>query len=174
MADFTPILPGVLGAAAAAIALPLILWTVRPNAEIVGDKRVLVYTRPVKLFVAVFWLGCLGLSIAAMYAPETERALFALLAFGFFAMALAWHLECFGVRIVFDKAGITTHSPWRPGRRVLWASVLRVRFSPAAQWYVIDTQGHGRVRLHVYLSGIESLLTELERRGVPVARRSHT
>ena len=171
MADFIPNLSGAAGAIAAAIALPLLLLTVRQNAAEAEGKRVLEYGRAMKVLAVVFWVGWIGLFVIALFAPAKDRVIAASLVGGFLLMILSWHLEVFGVRVEFDGGGIRTRSPWRRRREIPWSAAQRVWFSHTLQWYVVQTAGFGRVRLHIYLSGVESLLTELEARGVPVARR---
>ena len=166
---------GAAGALAAAIVVPVVLFlilrTVRPTAHEVEGKRVLEYGRPMKLLVTVFWIFWVGFVVAALFAPAKDRVMAVAVVMGFLLMILSLHLEFFAVRVTFDAKGITSRSPWRRKREIPWSVVERVWYSQAMQWYVIQTIGFGRVRLHIYLSGVESLLHELEKRSVPVARR---
>lgn len=171
MTDYMPNLSGAAGAITAAIALPLIVQTVRSTAVEVEGKRVVEYGRPMKILAAVFWVCWIGFFVAALFVPAKDRVLAAAVVIGFLLLILPLHLEFFGVRVEFDAAGIRTRSPWRRKREIPWSAVNRVWFSQALQWYVVQTAGFGRVRLHIYLSGVESLLSEIEARGVSVARR---
>ena len=92
---------------------------------------------------------------------------------GFFLIALSLHLEFFGVRITFDASVIRVRSPWRRLRLISWSAVTRVWYSSMMRWYIVETDGFGYLRLHDYLSGTDTLLSELERRNVPVSRRLH-
>ena len=174
MADLMPNLSGVAGAIAAAIALPWIVRTVRPSAATIGGKGVLEYGRPMKVMAVIFWIGWMGFLVAALFAPTKDRVIAFTVVCGFLLLIVSLHLEFFGVRVTFDDVGIRTRSPWRPKREIPWSATNRVWFSQALQWYVVQTVGYGRIRLHIYLSGIESLLSELEARGVPVVRRTGT
>jgi hypothetical protein len=167
-------LPGIAGAVGAAVALPLILRTVRANAETIEGRQVLRYARPLRILVGAFWACWLGLVALAIFMPKREAGdgwIAASLVVGFFLLVFVLHIEFFVVRVTFDESGVQTRSPWRRGRCVPWSDIIRVGFSPMAQWYTVQTREHGYIRLHLYLSGIESLLNELERRGVSVASR---
>jgi hypothetical protein len=171
MDDLSTILPAVAGAIGASVTLPLILRTVRAEASVDGNERVLTYGRPLKILTWVFWLFWIGLVGLALFMPkkEPQDGLIAIsLVIVFFAMIAVLHVELVGVRIVYDEAGVRTQSPWRHRREIPWSAMRRVSFSQAAQWHVVETSGHGRIRLHVYLNGIESLLEELQRRGVEI------
>jgi hypothetical protein len=171
VADIIANLSGVVGATAAASVLPLILRTVRPAAAEVDGKFVLNYGRPMKVLAGVLWVCWLSFFVATLMVPPEVRALCVAVVLGFLLLPLPLHLEFVGVRVEFDESGIRTRSPWRPKREIPWSAINQVWFSPILQWYVVQTRGFGRIRLHTYLNGVEALLTELEARGVPVRGR---
>lgn len=166
------ILPGVAGAIGAAVAMAIILRTVRANAETLGERQLLRYGQPLRILVGIFWACWLGLVALAIFMPKREAhdgLIAASMVAGFFLLVLVLHVEFFIVRVTFDEFGIQTRSPWRRRRSIPWSDIIRVGYSPTAMWYTVQTHTHGYIRLHLFLSGIGSLLTTLERRGVPIA-----
>jgi hypothetical protein len=163
------LVPG-LAAAATAIALGYLIRTVRPRARREGEAAVVEYGRPMQLIVVVFWLSVAGGAVAATFVEPADRVVVFSIVACFLLLVLVLHLECFHVRIRFDGQGLRTSSPWRARRVIPWDAITGVTFSQMAQWYVIATRGQGRVRLHLYLSGLESLLTELRNRGFAISK----
>ena len=164
-----------LATAAAGIATSYLLRSVRPVARQEGSVTIVEYGRTMKVFVVVFWLFVAGATIAAAFASEHERVIAFCTVTGFFLMVLSMHVECFHVSIRYDSDGLHTVSPWRRDRFVPWSAITGIRFSLVLQWYVLSTSGLGCVRLHLYLSGLQSLLEELARRGfsIPAAMPKH-
>jgi enamine deaminase RidA (YjgF/YER057c/UK114 family) len=158
-------------ALAGTIGLSSAVRAVRPESTEVDGQHVLSYRRPVKAIVIVFWLWWVGFVGAALFAPTNERIVSAVVVLGFLLLVLSLHLEFFGVRIAFDETGIRARSPWRRKRVIPWSAVTNVWDSPMLRWYVVETTDFGQVRLHDWLSGTDTLLSELERRGVLVVRR---
>jgi hypothetical protein len=118
----------------------------------------------------VLWPCWVWVLRAAIVAPTEDRVVAAAVVLGFLLPVLSLHLESFGVRIAFDGSGIRARSSWRPKRVIPWSAVTEVWYSPMSQWYVVETTGFGHLRLHDWLSGTDTLLSELERRGVLVVR----
>ena len=164
MAANLDFLPAVAGAVAAAIGTSLLLRSVRAHARTEGDAAVVEYGRPTKVFVIVAWLCFAGVAVAAAR-ERTEPVLAWSVTAGFFISVLALHFEFFHVRIRYDGHGIHTSSPWRPSRVIPWDGFTEITFSRLAKWYVLHTRAHGRVRLHPYLSGLQSFLSEFQSRG---------
>lgn len=130
---------------------------------------VLEYRRPMKVFVIVLWILVLGgMAAIAIYAHpgQRERALAVLSIFPL--MMLLLHLEFFGVSIRYDADGLRLKSPWRRNRTVPWEDITGITFEKGPQWYALSTTRYGKVRVHFWLSGIESLLYELEQRGFTI------
>ena len=161
-----------LAAAAAAIGTSYLLRSVRPLARQEGSTSVVEYGRTMKLFVIVAWLFGAGGAIAAALTsngvPERVNLLVFCTVTGFLLMVLSLHLEFFHVSIRYDAAGLHMASPWRRNRFVPWSAITSAGFSPTLQWYVLSTSGLGYVRLHLYLSGLQSLLDELTTRGISI------
>jgi hypothetical protein len=169
MADLKTNISAGVGAIITTLVLLTILRTVRRTPVEVDGKRVLEYDRPMKIVAAVIGACGFGLCADALLAPTRDHTT-AVAVVGFLLLTLSLCLEFFGVRVEFDASSIRTRSPWRPDREIPWSAVERVWFSQAMQWYIVRTNGFGRVRLHVYLNGVESLLREIEARGVPIVR----
>ena len=161
-----------LAAAAAGIGTSYLLRSVRPVARQEGGVSVVEYGRTMKLFVVVAWLFGAGGAAAAALTTDGVPERVNLLAFctvtGFLLMVLSLHLEFFRVSIRYDSTGLHTSSPWRRNRFVPWSAITGARFSPILQWYVLSTSGLSYVRLHLYLSGLQSLLDELTTRGISI------
>ena len=170
MIDLRTILPGIAGAMGASVAMSLVLRSIRPQAELVDGAHVVRYGRPMKLLTVGFWLCYLGAFVAALFAKPDGQFQLMILISSFLLMVLILHIEIFHVRVIYDEMGVRTFSPWRRRRLIPWSAIRRVYFSDPLKWYVVETAGHGRVRLHVFLSGVESFLDEIERRGLPVRR----
>lgn len=157
-----------LAAAAAIAATTYLLHTVRPVARQEGGLAVVEYGKAMKFLVVIFWLFVVGASVAAAFAPSGDRIFAYSMVAVFFLLVLPLHLEFFHVSVRFDVTGLHTASPWRRGRFIPWSSITGVRFSPLAQWYVLSTSQLGHIRLHLYLSGLQTLLDELARRGFAI------
>jgi len=155
-------------AAAALFVTSQLMLAARREARREGATSVLEYGRPIRLLIVVLWLFvAVGGGLALFAAPE-DRWIAACVVGGFFLMVLVLHLEFFRVRIAYDKEGIGTRSPWRFKRSIPWEEITGVRFSNLALAYVISTQHCGRVTIHLYLSGVQSLLDELKKHGFDV------
>lgn len=170
MVDFVSQTPAAMGGVAAVAVIGLLLRGTRPDAKVAAGAAALAYGRPLKLLVGLLWFVWPGLTLAVILDAADDPVPAILVVPGFLAAVLAMHAEFFGVRILYDGYGIRTRSPWRRARFVPWESVVQARYSGDMMWYVLETEGRGRVRLHLFLNGVDSLLSELERRGVPVTR----
>jgi len=170
MMDLKTILPGVAGAMGASVAMSLILRSIRPGAELVDGAHVMRYGRSLKLLTVGFWVCYVGAFVGAFFARPDGRLPLLITISSFLLMILVFHIEMFNVRVVYDETGVRTFSPWRRRRVIPWSAFRRVYFSAPLKWYVVETDGYGCVRLHVFLSGVETFLDEIERRGLAVVR----
>lgn len=130
-------------------------WRRRDEA-LVG---VLEYSWGWHAFVAAGWLVFilgLGADVGRGRTPDASAMVFVTLLLGWLHLEFSW------VRILFDEQGITTRSPWRRSRQVSWAEVKKVSYNPILQWHVIATRGHGKIRVHDYLSGVYEFVMYLE------------
>jgi hypothetical protein len=165
--------PDVTAHATHAVMMHL-LNSVSPIARREGEVSVVEYGRTMKRFVIALWIAVPVIALlAGFFAPRgTKREVtFAIWTLASFLLALlCLHLECFRVSIRYDADGLRLASPWRPNRFVPWSAITGVTFSTALQWYVVTSSGHGRIRLHMHLSGLESLLDELAWRGLAIPK----
>ena len=137
------------------------------------DGYVVRYGKALKTLVVVLaaaygaLVGVVGvLSASNWWATVFLAALFSLL-------LVPLYLEVFHVRIVVTQEGMQCRSPWRPGREVKWEEVTSVDFSPSLQWYRIRTMHQGTIRLHLLLSGRQTLFDLLRRKtGIEVEEHS--
>lgn len=145
------------------VVLSWLARSAKTNARREGCGFVVEYGRAAKGFVVFFWLPILAGTVATLWAGVIEP--FA--GIGFFTMlVLPLHLEFFHVSVRYDQEGLHLRSPWRKNRTIPWSALRAIRFSSICSWHVILTEGHGRIRLSTYLSGLDELLGELERRGL--------
>jgi Bacterial PH domain len=156
-----------LTAAVVIFVLTYLIRSARTSARKDGNAMVVEYGRTMKIFTIVFWLFVV-VGVAAAYASASASAplVATCVIGGFFFMVLVFHLEVFHVVIRYDADGLHLTSPWRRSRFIPWSAITGARFSSAYQWYVLSTTEHGFIRLHLFLSGLQSLLDELATRGV--------
>ena len=153
-------------------AMEHLFRSVQPVAREEGKVFVVEYGRTIKRFVLVLW-GCVGptaIALAIGYSRIKAPGKIGLvwLMGVFVLMMLVMHLEVFRVSIRYDAAGLRLRSPWRPNRTVPWSAIKEATFSKAMLWYVLSTAGLGKVRLHLWLSGLNSLLDELAAHGIAI------
>lgn len=168
--NFSAIIPSTAGAIVAVAVTVLLLKTVRAEAEPADGEIILQYGKSLRWLVSFFWVCCVGGFIVVLLAPPSTRVVAAIVVSIFFFANLSLHLELHYVQIKYDSSGITTVSPWRSSRRIPWSDVKIASYSAVARWYVIDTVSFGRIRLHDYLNGVQSLLDELVVRRIEVQR----
>jgi hypothetical protein len=140
------------------------LRTARREARRDFAKYVLEYGRAMRGLAAFFALICAGLAVTSLFVSSRDRIYVISMAVGFTALTLPLLLEFFRVRIIFDDESIYCFSPWRPFRLIPWSAVTSRYFSQAAQWHVIETTSYGRIRLPVYLSGIQTFLETMDKK----------
>jgi hypothetical protein len=146
------------------LVLGWLLRSVRREARLDSGKHVLEYGTAMRWSAAFFAVICVGLAVTSLFVPFDVRIEVMLMAVFFTALTLPLLLEFFRVRIVFDDESIHCFSPWRSSRCIPWLAVTARHFSRAAQWHVIETTGYGRIRLHIYLSGIQTFLETMDKK----------
>jgi hypothetical protein len=151
--------------------ISLIHQNVRGTASRQGQRRLLEYGPRLKWMVIVSWIFTAGLLTFMAFSPTAGWGLILTTAALLGGATFALHREFFGVRITYDDEGIQTRSGWRSSRTIPWSDIQKGWYSRALQWYVIQTGNHGRIRLHDFLDGRESLISELRRRGIRVERK---
>ncbi|HEV7406065.1 MAG TPA: hypothetical protein VGO11_24175 [Chthoniobacteraceae bacterium] len=144
--------------------------TVKPLARPEGEQMVVAYGWPIKGFALVGEVFFLGLMLwVALSEADPGRRERGLVCFAcFLVLPLILHLEFFHTSIRFDVHGLQTKSPWRRNRTIPWEDITGITFDKKMQWYAISTTRYGTVRVYMWLSGIQSLLQELARRGFTI------
>ena len=105
----------------------------------------------------------IGLVLACVGATRPTQqigpvASFMLIASIFVVLTTPILLETHFVAIEVTNDAIHARSPWRRARSIPLESVQSCRFSQLSQWYLVDTDLHGKIRLHTYLSGLPQIL----------------
>ena len=105
----------------------------------------------------------IGLVLACVGATRPTQqigpvASFMLIASIFVVLTTPILLETHFVTIEVTNDAIHARSPWRRARSIPLESVQSCRFSQLSQWYLVDTDLHGKIRLHTYLSGLPQIL----------------
>ncbi len=153
-----------------AIIVPLVLgWLLRGSSS--GTQKQsgiswLVYGKRMKGFALLF-SGLVAALVVLWFIvePKDKMPVLGMIAM-FGGLTLPLFLEFFFVRIGYDSKEIYCHSIWRPNREIDWTEVESATFSESLQWWVISTKNSGKIRVHVYISGLTELLRELQNRGV--------
>ncbi len=162
------VVPGVVS-----MVLRHLLQARQDQAASTEHGYVVRYGRTLKIFVGIMTalVGALVAVVAVLPPVNWWAPVFVAIFFSLFLLPL--YLEFFHVRIVVTQEALQCRSPWRPRRDVRWEEVTSVDFSPSLQWYRIHTRGKGVIRLHVLLSGLETLFDLLGRRtGMAVERQN--
>lgn len=150
------------------ITLGLFLKSVNSNAVKENGKLWLEYGVVMKGFSAFTMLLVLGLLVASFSADESEKFAILIIILMFALLGGALVLEFFFVRIGFDNDGVVCNSGWRKTRTFKWDELESARFSQSLQWWEVETATNGKIRLHVYLNGLQDFLVELHQRGIKI------
>ena len=138
--------------------LGLLLRTVSTRAQRTATGFVVQYGWPFKILAIISALITLLFSVVYFFvAPPNRPAVLILIAL-FAVITLPLLLIVFFTRVEAEHQLMIVHSPWRRTRRIPFGDVESVRFAKARQRYEIRTRTHGKVCLHLYLSGIPDLL----------------
>jgi hypothetical protein len=145
--------------------LTLLMVTASRSAAVEGDKQVLTYSNVWKMVVRAGWLFPIVIAVVCVFSPPVpgERWIpFAIIG-GFAAIAWPLTLEVFRRRIELDESGISQKSPWSQPVAIAWKDVRSVAFKMSGEVEVLSTRGK-KVRVSIYLSGMETLAVTLETR----------
>ncbi|MCE7987881.1 MAG: hypothetical protein DYG89_42495 [Caldilinea sp. CFX5] len=158
----------ILGAVVMGLFMAWLLRSVSPKAGMEAGKHVLSYGRSMKLLGVggvILWVSL----ILLMVSTATEEILMPLIIFAAFALlSLYLTLEAYSVRVLYDEAFIYYYSFWRKERKIGWYDIKAITFSSFSQYFICETTFDGKLRLSLYLSGVQEFLQEAERRGIPV------
>jgi hypothetical protein len=145
----------------------LLLGTISTRAQRTATGCVVQYGWPFKMLAVISGLITLLFSVVYFFVAPLNRPAVLILIALFAVITLPLLLMVFFTRVEAEDQLMIVHSPWRRTRRIPFADVESVRFAKARQRYEVRTRTHGKVCLHIYLSGIPDLLGvlayELER-----------
>ena len=142
--------------------LSLLLRTVSKQARRTATGFVVQYGLPFKILAVVSALmtvafGCIYFVVK----PESRTAVLFLVVLFAVVITLPLFLMVFFTRVEARDGCMIMRSPWRRMRRIPFDDVESVQFSKSRQRHEIRMRQHGKVYLHVYLSGIPELLDAL-------------
>jgi len=146
------------------LALGWLLKNVKKNAKVIEGISWLEYGIRLKILTSFFVSIVMGLIVLYFIVDEKYDVILGVLLFS--ALVLPIAIEVFFVRIGFDNEKIYCYSGWRQNRVVEWNEVESAKFSEISQWWVLKTKKSGKVRVSIYLSGLEDFLEELSKRGL--------
>ena len=156
---------GFIGAVAAA----LLLWlgsSRHGRARVEHGSAIVEYGGAWRGVTIVFFLFPVAIAVLAMVSPpKPEERWFPLqIICGFLAIIVPLALEVFRRRLRIDQDALVSESPWTGSVRIPWDEVTAVSYQPAMCWYVIDSRGQGRMRVGMFMSGLETLAAALAER----------
>lgn len=153
-----------------ALLVPIILVAlgaaVRPQARRVGGERIVEYGAAVRGFAILFTALAALVAFGSLFVSPADRP-WILSISGMFALPAAFLLpHAYMTRFVFDQEGITALSPWRKRLFVAWSDIVNVGYSAGEKSYIVVAPSGFKLKLHVYMSGVPELITEMQQRGV--------
>jgi hypothetical protein len=171
MANLSNYIAPALIAFVVPIALGLLLKSVNAHARSEGSTKWLEYGPVMKGMSLSFLAPVIAITMAGFFVEPKDRNPVFLGAAFFGALTLPLLIECFLVRIGFDDQQVFCLSGWRRRRVIPWDEIESASYSGPMMWWVISTRNHGKIRAHLYLSGVSDFLDELRRRNVKIAER---
>ena len=138
-------------------------WLVRDRAAVVGERRVVAYSRSLKGLALVTLLLIVGTGAVVWNESAPERATY-LFVLGLALLPAAyWVLETFTRRVTFDRSGFSVRS-WRgTSSEMGWRSIKSWRLVAWRDVHALETE-HGVVRLSTWLSGADEFMNVMKRR----------
>lgn len=142
--------------------------SVQQRAEFDRGQSVVRYSPGIRALSVVGWLGAIALTAIAILEPNFPWWCRIYLAASAFFIAAVLNTELKHACVLYDAMGVHVISPWRGDRMIAWSDFRRAYHSSWNDGYVLESNEHGKLVLHRYMSGVESLLHELADRDVPV------
>lgn len=161
---------GLLGVVLATALLTWIVSRTDKNAAVAGDKKLLRYGTSMRMVGWILVAACLFFICAGYHASADQFTTACCVVAGFIVTTLILLLEIYFVRILFDDEFIYTYSAWRPARKIPWSAISGYAYSHFNKWHIMETNGHGRIRLSILLSGLGTFAQELEKRKIRFGR----
>jgi hypothetical protein len=159
MASLWPIISGVIGALLTGVILS---WASR-SASSARTDGLLRYSGRMRA-VAVGLLGiALFIGYGALHASPDQRLIAGVVGMTALTCGIWFVVEAFSFRGRVTETHLVVRSSWRGVREVPWEAVEGYSFSDLNQWHVLHTRGYGKVRLSVYLEGVDQVAEQLER-----------
>lgn len=157
MESLRPLISGLIGAVIAAL---LMRWISRGNEKTLLPGTVRYSPRMRALSLLMLAVGSF-IAYAAIHASPSQRWIAFLVAAPLFAGSVWFVLETFLVSAQVSKASLIHRSPWRGVRNIPWSAITGYEYSHAMGCHVLETEGHGTVRLSVYMSGVDQVAEQL-------------
>ena len=155
--NFRPLLSGLISAVVVGV---LIWWVSREVADLPrGQVR---YGRRMRALSVVTLVGCLVFLLAAFHSSPSQRVVAIFLATSLFGGSIWLVLETFFVKATVSETHLTHTSPWRGTRTVPWSAIVDVKFSELSSCHVLATAGFGKVRLSIYMLGVDRVFERLQ------------
>lgn len=159
MANFQPIITGVVGAL---LTGAILSWASRGASSARTDGLLRYGGRMRAVAVGLLGIALFG-GYAALHASWDQRVIAGIVGGGMLAAGLWFVVEVFAFRGRVTETHLIIRSPWRGLREVPWEAVEGYSFSEVNQWHVLHTRGYGKVRLSVFLEGVDQVAEQLER-----------
>jgi hypothetical protein len=150
------------------VILGFFLKSVSSKAIKESGKSWLQYGIPMKGFAILTMLLVAGLIVTWFNVDEKDKMPVLMMIAMSSLLGIPLVLESFFVRIGFDDHELICKSGWRKTRVISWDDLKSAKFSHSMQWWEIKTGKAGKIRLHVYLSGLQELLIELGKHEIEI------
>ena len=106
-----------------------------------------------------------GVAIGSLFLSGTDR-LYMLGTSAIFALpAGALFFVSYGTQVAFNDKGMNIKKPMKKAVFVRWEQVVYVKRSSHGS-YIVELQDNGRLDLHAYMSGVSTLLRQMQRLGI--------
>lgn len=122
--------------------------------------HVLRYSGSVRSTVWLSVIASIGVVVLAIISePQTRGDWIAVVGMvaGFAGLGGVLANEC-RARVRLSLRGIDAVSPWRGNIEIPWSNVRAVSYSKLAQWFVVRSDSGQVIRVHNYMTGVETLL----------------
>lgn len=161
MTSLRPIISGIIGAL---LTGAILSWASR-SASSARSDGLLRYSGRMRA-VAVVLLGiALFIGYAALHASPDQRLIAGAVGMTALATGVWFVVEVFSFRGRVTETHLIVHSSWRGVREVPWEAIEGYSFSDVNQWHVLHTRGYGKVRISVFLEGVDQVAEQLDRQG---------